>query len=243
MGSTTWARESSITRISTSSNARGRSMRAVSYENPRAMSSRLSARQSSAYRPPRLGSKAGRKSARRATQPPRGGTPGRAARPRRTKVVMWPAAASGRSRPRTGERPRGGPPRLGRATRGLPAAKEEKGVEPAPGSRLRVEEEAHSVLDGGLVPGGCRLGTLVETKDVAGSGDRAHDRFHSGNGGTRSGRASIAPTRLSETTRLPGTVRPPLLPATGGTSGRAGDSSRRSVAPGVLTVLFCGPAS
>ena len=106
------------------------------------------------------------------------------------------------------------------AGRGLPAGEEEKGVEPALGSRPCVDEKARGVLGGGVVPGGCRLGTLFEAEDVAGSGGRGHGRLQSGIGEMRSARASIAPARLSEATRLPRTVRPPLLTATRGASGR-----------------------
>ena len=118
------------------------------------------------------------------------------------------------------------------AGRGLPAGVEEKGVEPALGSRPCVDVKARGVLRGGVVPGGCRLGTLFEAEDVAGSGGRGDGRLQSGIGEMRSARASIAPARLSEATRLPRTVRPPLLTATRGASGRAGGSSRTSAPRG-----------
>ena len=127
------------------------------------------------------------------------------------------------------------------AGQGPPAGEGEKGVEPAPGSRPCVDEKAPGVLDGGVVPGGCRLGTLFEAEDIAGSGGRGHGRLQSGIGEMRSARASIAPTRLSEATRLPRALRPPLFPARRGASGRAGGSSRTSADPSVLTELFCGP--
>ena len=77
-----------------------------------------------------------------------------------------------------------------------------------PGSRacVDVKAPAYSMR---VVPGGCRLGTLFEAEDVAGSGGRGHGRLQSGSGEMRSARASIAPTRLSEATRLPRTLRPP----------------------------------
>ena len=106
------------------------------------------------------------------------------------------------------------------AGHGLPACEEEKGVKPALGSRPCVDEKARGVLGSGVVPGGRRLGTLSEAEDVAGSGGRGHGRLQNGIGEMRSARASIAPTRLSEATRLPRTVRPPFLLATRGASGR-----------------------
>ena len=66
--------------------------------------------------------------------------------------------------------------------------------------------------------------------------------LQSGNGGVRGGRASILPTRLSETTRVPRTLRRPLLPATRGSSGEAGEPSRTNVAPKFFAALTCGPA-
>ena len=90
-----------------------------------------------------------------------------------------------------------------RAPQRLPTGKEDKGVESALGNRLGIDEEARRALGGGVVPGGCRLGTLFEGEDVAGSGGRGHGRLQSGIGEVHSGRASIAPPRLSETTRLP----------------------------------------
>ena len=108
---------------------------------------------------------------------------------------------------------------IGRAPQGLPAGKEEKGVESPLGSRLGIDEEARGAPSGGTVPGGCRLGTLFDAKDVTGSGGSGYGRLQIGNGEMRSSRASTAPTRLSETTRLPRTlVRP--------------SSRRRAVHPG-----------
>lgn len=62
--------------------------------------------------------------------------------------------------------------RIGRLSQGLPAGQEDKGVEPAPWNRLGVDEKARVALGGRLIPGGCRLGTIFEAKDVAGSGAR-----------------------------------------------------------------------
>ena len=60
------------------------------------------------------------------------------------------------------------------------------------------DEEACGAFGGGLVPGGCGLGTLFEAENVAGSGGRNHGRLQGGIGEMRSGRALTAPTRLSE---------------------------------------------
>lgn len=99
--------------------------------------------------------------------------------------------------------------RIGCALQQLPGGKEQKGVEPVPGNRLGVDEEARSALGRGPVPEGFRLGKLFERKDVEGSGVRGHGRLQSGIDEVRSARASIAPTRLSNTIRLPRTLRPP----------------------------------
>ena len=78
--------------------------------------------------------------------------------------------------------------RIARAPQGLPTVKEEKGVEPVPGNRLGVDEEARGALGGGFIPQDCRLGTIFEAKDAAGSGGRSHDRLQGGIGEMRSGR-------------------------------------------------------
>ena len=133
--------------------------------------------------------------------------------------------------------------RIGRAPQGLPTGKEDRGVEPVPRNRLRVDEEARGALGGGLIPEDCHLGTIFEAKYVAGSGCRGHGRLQSGIGEIRCGRAWIAPTCLSEATRLSlNPSRPSSRRPTGGASGKAGEPSRRSVATRVLTALSCGPA-
>ena len=91
------------------------------------------------------------------------------------------------------------------------------------------------VLDGGVVPGGCRLGTLFEAKDVAGSGAGVM-------AGSKAGSAKCA-ARERRTHRHVSLKRlvSPLFSATRGASRMAGASSRTSVTPRVLTVLYCGP--
>ena len=90
--------------------------------------------------------------------------------------------------------------RIGRAPQGLPTGKEDKGVEPAPGNRLGVDEEARGTLGSGLIPEGCRLDTIFQAKDVAGSGGRGHGRSKAGPAksaaGERRSPRHVSPKRL-----------------------------------------------
>ena len=145
--------------------------------------------------PPRTGhggpgSKAGRGSARRATSPPRDGTPRLAARPRRTRSATCPPAASGRTRSRTDERVRGDQHLHRRCATRIPGRQGRERRESARGNWLSIDDEARGALGGGLDPEWCRLGTLFEAGEVAGSGGRGHGRLQSGIGKMQSGRGS-----------------------------------------------------
>ena len=93
-------------------------------------------------------------------------------RPRERRAAARPPA----SPPRTGRRSPGSKADRGGVWR---AALPPRNGTPRPGARPRrtkaatwpaaVDKEARGALGAGLVPGGCRLGTLFEAKDVEGS--------------------------------------------------------------------------
>ena len=218
-------------------------MRAVSHENPKERSSRSSARRCSAYQPPQLGieSRPGKRVVRHATTSRRHSLTRRSTTPNEggdlARGSLRPAAASYR---RTASEKSAPGSAVRRRDSRSPRKSDVSSRLPGAGLALMMRRAARSVADSS--PEKCRLGTLFEAKDVEGSGGRGHGSLQSGIGEVRSGRASIAPTGLSETTRLPRTLCPPLFPATRGASGRPGGPSRTNVAPRFLIALYCGPA-
>lgn len=130
--------------------------------------------------------------------------------------------------------------RIGRAPQRLPTGKDDKGVDPAPGNRLGVDEQARGALGGGIITPGCRLGTIFDHKDVAGSGAEVMVGSQAGSAkyaaGEHQSPRHVSPKRLIS----PRTLRTPVLPTTRSESGSAAEPSRRSVAPRVLTALSCG---